>query len=96
MRGLTIVVIAALMSVSSPVWATKTYPNDMNDFAAKYPISRTNINPRSARTGASQDAFPQGKNAFKPMQTRTIAGANKPKKTVCVGNDCGCTSGKNR
>lgn len=94
MRVLGFFAVAALLLACSEVWAAKTYPNDMDDFHAKYPLSRTNINTRSSQPSVSQSDYPKGKNAHKPQSVKTVGAVSAPKKTVCVGSECGCMSGK--
>ena len=55
---------------------------------------KPNINAGSNQSITNESAFPQGKNAVKIVPEKVISTPTRPKKTICVGADCGCTSAK--
>jgi hypothetical protein len=100
MKVLIATMALALLLASQPVLASQTaqdvpmFPDTADSI--KQPRTRTNFNTYSFGHKENETTFPQGKNSFAPPTERVVSSAAKPKKPICVGNDCGCTSGKNR
>lgn len=95
MRGLVLLIAGITLFAGAPAGA-KTYPNDMDAFSAKFEKAQRNFNKRSTRKSGQNNEYPEGKNATQIPSQKVVSTPAVPQKTICVGNDCGCSSGKGR
>lgn len=93
-RGAIIILASALLSLPSLAAGDATsYPDTTSSL--NRPSTRTNFNVKSVNKVPAV-SFPEGKNSIVPPVQQHVSPPAKPKKTICVGNDCGCPSGRSR
>jgi hypothetical protein len=92
------VMVLALLLIAVPSFAAKDVTPAFPDAAdsIKQPATRMNFNTPSVKSKVSEASFPEGKNSVKPLEKYSVSSPVKPKKPICVGTDCGCSSGKRR
>jgi hypothetical protein len=94
MRILGVLVALALLAAGMPACADPGLNDDSPSVYGGKPLSRSNINRVDNSQSPGVSNFPQGKNSAVTVSRISAPSANEPKKPICVGNDCGCSSGR--
>jgi|GEM_PF-5630250 len=98
MRVVVVLLIAGLLLTTGPSWAARGASSTgsasmYSDGDGGPAAAHTNINKKAWQKPPKDSAYPQGRNNFKAGEVwPSVPALSKPKKAICVGNDCGCAA----